>query len=148
MGSAAFREGSHFTSDLARSQAHFPVSNVFPELLPLRDPPGGAPEAARPTSSADRQDLGTAGLLTPVVRVCHLGGSGTPSVPTHTRAAAVTKPKQRRAQPHPPPPGTPVSGRTMLLARLPEPGLGLTPMQGHKKREPLPFGENGNKEAK
>lgn len=59
----------------------------------------GAPEAAQPVSSTDRQDLGRAGPLTPVIQVCCLGGSGTPSVPIHIHAEAVTKPEQRHAQP-------------------------------------------------
>lgn len=122
--SAAFGEGSHFTGDLARLQAHFPISNIFLELLLLRAPPRGAPEAARPTSSENRQDPGMAGLLTPVIQVCHLGGSGTPSIPTHTCSAAVMKPKQLRNPGHiclgeinAPPPPTRAGARANSHAR-------------------------------
>lgn len=90
----------------------------------------GASEAARPASSADRQDLGRAGPLTPVIQVCRLGGLETPSVPTHTHVEAVTKPEERGAQPPAPTSSGPVChGESDAPCQLPEPGPGHAPMQ-------------------
>lgn len=92
-------------------------------------------------SSTDRRDLGRAGPLTPVIQGCRLGGSGTPSVPTHIHAEAVTKPEERGAQPPAPTSSGPVChGESDAPCQLPEPGPGRAPMQRHEKQELLPSG--------